>query len=567
MAWYDNLATGRRLAIGFVALILVMIMNTGVTLVMTGEAQDASRQMADTRLPTAMISQQLATELAGAEAALSGFILTAHPELRDRRQTHWEEVLRLVKEMDRLSTSWTDPESVKLWQAMKPMVDLVGTTLDMAETAAVTGQKEVAHMTFADDAVPLANEIRVYLIGSADHPGVVQRERDGLYRDMGGVHALGDRQTAAQWLLLALALGVAVISLIVTTRSIARPLVAMTGAMTRLAEGDETAEVPATGRRDEIGAMAKAVLVFKDSIIRSRHAAERERAEQEAAERRARAIADLTGRFDAEASAVLGHVSSAAVQMQATAGQLASTAEQTSRQSTAVAAASEQASANVQTVAVATEELASSVQEIARQVAQSSGIAGEAVSKADEAGHAMQELADASQEIVKVIDLITQIASQTRLLALNATIEAARAGEAGKGFSVVAAEVKALADQTTRATDEIAGRITAIRTGTQQAVSSIGGVMETIRRVSDVSANIAASVEEQQAATREIARNVQQAATGTQEVSTHITDVNRAANDTGTAARHVLGAADTLSEQAETLRGQVERFLQAVRAA
>jgi len=280
------------------------------------------------------------------------------------------------------------------------------------------------------------------------------------------------------------------------------------------------------------------------------------------AERQARQdkIAAAITNFNGEVSASLDVVARAAGSLQATANGLAANAEETTRQSTAVAAASEESSSNVQTVAAATEELSSSVREIGRQVDQSTRIAGQAVAQAQQSRTVMDGLAMTAQKIGDVVSLIADIASQTNLLALNATIEAARAGEAGKGFAVVAAEVKSLASQTARATEEIGRQIGEVQMATQKSVGAITEIGDTIEAMNTISIAVAAAVEEQEAAIAEISRNVQEAAKGTQEVSGNIAGVSTAAAETGTSSTLVLAAADELSRQSATLRGQVDGF-------
>ncbi|WP_372395576.1 cache domain-containing protein [Azospirillum sp. HJ39] len=363
---------------------------------------------------------------------------------------------------------------------------------------------------------------------------------------------------------LAAALGIAWLM----NRGIAHPIQAMTGAMGELANGNTDIRVPGIGRRDEIGAMAGAFEIFRRSMIE----AETLRSEQETLKRRADeerkvAMLDLAHRFEGKVGHLIGTLSSAATEMEASAGSMSATAEQTNRQSVAVATASEEASVNVQTVAAATEELAASISEIGNQAAQSRSVAGKAVIDTKQTDEAVRKLAGSADRIGQVVDLIQDIASQTNLLALNATIEAARAGEAGKGFAVVASEVKALANQTARATDEIRQQISQMQEDANGAVGSIKGIGGVISEVSEIAAAIAAAVEEQGAATQEISRNVQQAAIGTQEVSSHIAGVRGAANETGAAATQVLGAARDLSRQAEVLTTEVKGFLNDIRVA
>ena len=360
---------------------------------------------------------------------------------------------------------------------------------------------------------------------------------------------------------------VGLLAFLAVSRGVAAPLNRMTRAMGRLAEGDTGVTIPAVGRRDEIGQMASAVQVFKDNAI------EKQRLEQEqaaAAERteaeKRQGILQMADQFERQVKAVVDGVSSSATEMQATAQQMTSTAEETSRQAGNVASASDQATANVQTVAATAEELSASISEIGRQVMQSAKIATNAVAEAEATNETMQGLAEAASKIGEVVDMINDIAGQTNLLALNATIEAARAGEAGKGFAVVAQEVKNLANQTAKATEEISSQIGAVQEETTGAVEAIGKIRIIIGEISDISTTISSAVEEQGVSTQEIARNVQQAARGTQDVNDNISSVNKSVGETGTAAGQVFGASQEMSRQAEGLRGEVDRFLQEIRA-
>ncbi|MBE0529670.1 MAG: HAMP domain-containing protein [Rhodospirillales bacterium] len=365
---------------------------------------------------------------------------------------------------------------------------------------------------------------------------------------------------------LVLAIGLAVAGLI--GHRIANPIRLMTEAMGRLADGDLKVDIPAQDRRDEIGRMAEAVKVFKDNAVEKvRLEAEQEAKDRQAETEKRAAILKLADTFEASVGHVVGQVSSAATEMQSSSEAMSATAEETTRQASAVAAASEQASANVQTVASAAEELSSSISEISRQVTQASQIAAAAVSEAEQTNVKVQGLAQAANKIGEVVALITDIAEQTNLLALNATIEAARAGDAGKGFAVVASEVKNLANQTAKATDEIGAQIAGIQAATQEAVAAINSITKTISKINEVNSGVASAVEEQGAATQEIARNVEQAAAGTQEVSANIGGVSQAANETGAAAGQINRAAGELSRQSETLRAEVDKFLANVRAA
>jgi len=342
---------------------------------------------------------------------------------------------------------------------------------------------------------------------------------------------------------------------------ITRPVLGLTSTMEALANGDTSVHVSGTHRGDEIGSMSQAVEVFKGNMIKNLEMAAEQEKENQLKEQKRVAMENMATQFEGDVTGMLGEVSQASNSMQSTAESMAATAEETSKQSTVVAAAAEEASTNVETVASAAEELSSSISEISRQVSQSTQIANTAVNEVEGANEKVQGLANAAQKIGEVVALITDIADQTNLLALNATIEAARAGEAGKGFAVVASEVKNLANQTAKATEEISTQIGGIQNATQEAVHAIGSIGGTIGQMSEIASAIAAAVEEQGAATQEIARNVEQAAAGTGEVTSNISGVNQAANDTGQAAEMVLAAVDTLTTQSDSLNNQVQTFL------
>jgi methyl-accepting chemotaxis protein len=355
---------------------------------------------------------------------------------------------------------------------------------------------------------------------------------------------------------------------IVIARGISRPLGMITGRMQALSKGDKSIDVPYAQNRDEIGDLARALDVFKTQATEM----DRMRDEQEAmhaqAERDKRAAMEkLANDFETTVGSIIEAVGSGATEMRDTANMMAATAGDTSSQANNVAAASEEASRNVQTVAVATEELTASISEISRRVAESATTARNAVTEAERTNETVESLSAAAEKIGEVVELISEIAEQTNLLALNATIEAARAGEAGKGFAVVASEVKSLANQTAKATEEIGAQITSIQNASNTSVEAIRGISKIIAEIDVNSTGIAAAVEQQGAATQEISRNVQEASAGTQEVSSNISGVNSAASETGRAANEVLSAAGELSRQADTLKIEVAKFLNEVRAA
>jgi methyl-accepting chemotaxis protein len=380
------------------------------------------------------------------------------------------------------------------------------------------------------------------------------------------------RDTALTMLAIA---GLAVVALlgvlagvtVMLRRRMIIPLATLTDVVGELAAGRHEVMIPTTERADEIGDMAGSLQVFKDALIAKKAADEAAAQEADAKIQRGQRVDRITSDFEAMIGEIVEVVSQASTELEASAGTLTATAERSEELATTVAAASEEASTNVQSVASATEEMASSVNEISRQVQGSARIAGEAVEQARKTNDRVSELAKAATRIGDVVELINTIAGQTNLLALNATIEAARAGEAGRGFAVVASEVKALAEQTAKATGEISQQISGIQAATQESVAAIKEIGDTIGRMSEIASTIAAAVEEQGAATQEISRNVQQAANGTQQVSANIVDVQRGASETGSASGQVLGAAKSLSAESDRLKREVAKFLSSVRAA
>ena len=421
------------------------------------------------------------------------------------------------------------------------------------------------------------------------------KEETGSASELAAAAGLEAEGSVAQSSRIGLVVGLVVILVLIGSAvfgglSIAKPIGRIAGVLLVLAEGDKSVNIPFTGRGDEVGDAARAANTFRDNLVRmemmeaeqmetreraaaNQHAVEqREAAERKAAAEREEAtrkaaMLKLANEFEAAGGTIIETVSSASTELEAAAGTLSKTADTTQQLSGMVAAASEEASSNVQSVASATEQMTSSVSEISRQVQESSNIAQEAVKQAGKTDARIGELSKAAGRIGDVVKLITAIAEQTNLLALNATIEAARAGEAGKGFAVVAQEVKALAAQTAKATDEIGTQIAGMQAATQESVAAIKEIGGTIGRISEISATIAAAVEEQGAATQEIARNVNEAAKGTSKVANNITDVNRGASETGSASAQVLTSAQSLSNESSRLKVEVGKFLDTVRAA
>jgi methyl-accepting chemotaxis protein len=424
-----------------------------------------------------------------------------------------------------------------------------------------------------DKALALAGELKA----TSDSFSAVEPVIEAVSKSVNNIRSEADRSNIAerdnvQWrieiailLIVSAVLGVGFF----IGRSVSKPLAAMTAAMIELAKGNFAVVLPGLGRADEIGEIAQAVETFKvNAEQKARDEAEAKiRQEQIAAQQRRADMIKLADDFEGAVGEIVEIVSSASTELEAAASTLTTSAVRSQELTTMVAAASEEASTNVQSVASATEEMASSVNEIGRQVQESARMANEAVDQARTTNDRVSELSKAAARIGDVVELINTIAGQTNLLALNATIEAARAGEAGRGFAVVASEVKALAEQTAKATGEIGQQIAGIQSATQESVNAIKEISGTIEKLSEISATIASAVEEQGAATQEISRNVQQAAQGTQQVSSNITDVQHGANETGSASSQVLSSAQSLSTESNRLKLEVGKFLDSVRAA
>ncbi len=462
-------------------------------------------------------------------------------------------------------------------------------------------KSNMANYLLVAEAAPRAGKILNTLAGPKDEEGarsggVVDNQAILLNDDAANSSSSLNSLRNAALFLLAIGLVAAVAITFFTARAIVVPMVSMTAAMRKLAGGDNTIEVPATERSDEIGEMASSVQVFKDNAIEKirleaeemkaaeerqrlekeredeknqREEEERKREQAENADRTARQdrIDALTSGFGDTVTEVLTVVSSSAEEMERTASSMSDVAQTTQGESVTVASAAEQATSNVQTVASAAEELSASISEINHQVTKSAEISREAVVQADETNQTMENLVGSAEKVGEVVKLINDIAEQANLLALNATIEAARAGEAGKGFAVVASEVKNLADQTAKATEEIGDQIRGIQDVSGTAVTAIGNIRKTINELNEIATTIASAVEEQGAATSEISRNVQEASTGTQSVSKSIIKVKSGAEDTGRASDEVVQATKALAEQFSGLRTEVEGFLTDIKAA
>jgi methyl-accepting chemotaxis protein len=561
VSFFANLKISKKLAVAFAGLIIVMLAVTATIYGRLSFIQTSAGWTEHTYMVLESL-QDVMESMVDQETGVRGYLISGEQQFLapyKSGQVAFDKSFARVKEL----TSDNSTQQQRLSQ-------IRGFAQRWHDDVA---EKEIALMGKPETRAE-AGKLEASGAGKTSMDGVrgVIGEMDKAERDLLQVRAADQASAFSTAFTLSIVGGV--LSLVVSiglawllTRGISSPIVRMTEAMKRLAGGDKAVEIPGVGRQDEIGAMAGAVQVFKDTAIEAERLAAQQAEEQATRERRARRLEELMGAFEAKVGNLVQSLSSAATEMEATAQTMSSTAGQTNQQSVAVAAASEQATANVQTVAAATEELASSVKEIGRQVTQSSQIAGKAVEEAKRTDATVQELANCAQRIGEAIGLINDIASQTNLLALNATIEAARAGDAGRGFAVVASEVKSLASQTAKATEEIAGQITQIQEATKGAVGAIKSIGTTITDINEIASMIAAAVEEQMAATQEIARNIQQAAQGTQVVYDNIAGVKLAATETGAAASQVLGSSGELSRHSHELSERVNDFLAGVKAA
>ncbi len=444
------------------------------------------------------------------------------------------------------------------------------TSFEAALAAYVKQAKFVADMAESDPGSALT-----FMGGTITKYTAMDKELGDITTNLDGARrqslsAIYSNMSQGRTVFIAIILGMAALGLtmaVMIARLISRPILEMTSALGRLTEKDYSVAIPALGQVDEIGRMAKAVEILKERSQAADKLDEDNRKAAEMSKRRAERMQEITQSFEQAVGSIAEHVATGASAMHGNAEQLATTATQTTRQCEAVTTASSRATSNTQTVASAAEELSASVAEIGRQVAQATKIAGQAVEEASATDTSMQHLADAAQKIGDVVKLINDIAGQTNLLALNATIEAARAGEAGKGFAVVASEVKSLATQTAKATEDIAAQVAAIQGATGGAVEAIKRIGGTIASVNEIATAIASAVEQQGAATQEIARNVQEAAARTKEVSADITGVTQAAAKTGQASASLIDMAGKLAQQSDALRHELTGFLSAVAAA
>lgn len=545
----------------FAAIIILMAGISFYSLLALKDMHDLSDEISDNWLPSVQIVEKLSTEIGTYRRREATFLLAPDEarraeELKNRLQTQ-SSIDAMIKEYEALVTYDDERELynkfIAEWDSYK------NASAEFSRLYAA-GNIEGAKAYFINEARKTYYTVSETLTLIAD---VNNKGADAASLKADQTYNLTHSVLVA--VVVIVALGLIFLGFLLIT-GISRPIVGLNRTMETLASGNLDVAVDGAGRGDEIGSMARTLDTFKKALVAQREAEETQRRENEIKLERTRRIESLIATFEQKVGDMVIVLSSAATEMEATATSMASAAEETSVQSSTVAAASEQSARSVQSVAAATEEMTSSIREISTQVAQSSSIADKAVDEAFKTNDSIQELAVAAQEIGNVIDLISEIAEQTNLLALNATIESARAGDAGKGFSVVASEVKQLASQTGKATEVIREKIARMQVATGNSVSAIGSITETIKKISEIATSIASAVEEQTQATQDISRNVQQVSEGTGEVSRNIGDVQKAAQSTGESAVYVQDAAGDLGKQSETLRKEVQEFIDAVRS-
>jgi methyl-accepting chemotaxis protein len=570
VGWFSNLKLTTKLSV-LAALVLIPLFGAMAwSYRLAIDIDNSTHRVAEQRMPTVNHLSRMAFEIADSAAALRGYLLTGDAQYREARASAWRDAATARAAYAEEAKTFTDPRNIKAWAELDELLTRYKAAQDAIEGKLTPGARgsDALVVELRTTVAPLATRAAEIIQGDGKgDEGLFARQTKLLTQDTSTVMDQIDViqlviKFAGAIALLLLALGG-----FMMVRNVIRPLIGMTSAMNAVAAKQYDVSIPAIGQKDEVGAMANALAVFRDGLqANDRMEAEAARAREIEARRQATVTAAIAS-FETTAEQVVLTISSASTELEAAAKDLSHSAQEATMEASTVAASSAQATANINGLAAAGEELNATAGEIARLLDSSAASTRNAVERMRAADDDVQALAQSASKIGEVVELINGLASQTNLLALNATIEAARAGEAGRGFAVVAAEVKGLAAQTARATTEIAEIVNQIRSVTDRTVNAINSIDSAIKVIEHSTNEIAGTVGQQEKATREIAVNVQQAAQGAEDVSRAITHVSSAASNTAAASSQVLGSASDLSKQAETMRNEVQSFLATVRAA
>ncbi|ARJ64437.1 hypothetical protein WV31_01370 [Magnetospirillum sp. ME-1] len=561
--WIQDLRLLYKIALPVGILLLAMAVISAASLISIDDLNDVAHQATDVSAKRLEMSQEIESEINNAAVNEKNAILESTDDgIKLYVDSYRHSIGEAIKAADTLIALSDTPERRAINQSLKEKLLDYDRTIQQVLTHAIAHDNDAAFTLSATEGRAKRQALRAQLDARvAANRADMERAEQTMTEEAS--HAT---LTLSMVMTIGVSISLSFLWWIVST-NVVGPFSRITHAMESLAKGNLDTAVEGVRRRDEVGTLARSLQVFKDNAIERKRLEEREKAETAIREARQNRIAEATRRFDGIVVGLINRIKTAAEHLNGSANTLSANAEQTQMQSSTVAAATDEATANVETVSAAGSQLTASIHEISRQVQQSAAITRTASEEAQDANRKISGLAEAAQKIGDVVSLINDIASQTNLLALNATIESARAGEAGKGFAVVANEVKHLAGQTARATDEIAQQIAAVQEETQAAVVSIGSISSTIQQINQLTTTIAGAVEEQGAATGEIARNVEEASKGTREVATNIAGVAHAARETGQMAQSVFKAANDLLSESQSLEREVETFLTEVRAA
>jgi len=568
--WFSNLKLMHKIMLVLAVLLTPMAVSVIYSMQQVASADKKLDHVIDQRLPTVLHLATMAFELADSKGALHGYMISGDASFRESRASSWKSLEEARLAYREEAKTFTNQVNRERWAELDTLLTELRTIQDKVEASIPSGSRATdEHVKQLNQTLGPKARRAIEIIegdGKGDE-GLTKRQVASLVGETKEAKAIVDHMEVANEILGGVSLVIAIGVVLLIIRTIAQPIVAMTAAMRAVAAKNYEVSIPAEGQRDELGDMAHALSTFRDSLIANDRMENEAARNREVEAQRARAIESAIADFERTAESVMLTISSASTELAAAANDLSNSAHESTMEAASVAAASHQASANVSGVAAAGEELNATAGEIGRQLGAATQSIRVAVERMRATDTEVQALAIAADKIGSVVELINNLAAQTNLLALNATIEAARAGEAGRGFAVVASEVKNLATQTSKATTDIATIVNEIRMVTSSTIDSIQAIDGSLQTINRVSTEISDTVEQQQSATLEIASNVREAAQGTEDVSRSIAHVSSAAGNTAAASSQVLSAATELSQQAESMRANVSKFLAEVRAA